>query len=272
MASKDLKVKKKTFKAIQNRYTYILSCYELYRNNPFNKDYIHRLRVEMRKLRALLSFLKPIIDKEVYGKLNNNFRDLGKLLSPLRDLDTLIGIMSEIAKSKPDLINNYANIFSYLEKERYQSAKEGTKKKFIKEFDQLLFETNTVETLELALEETNTATFERFIKERYKDKAKKMKKHYKELDQTNYEAIHEVRKEAKKVRYAAVGFKTILPKKKRKKIKTNAIYIQEHLGQLTDKHVSIDLLSLYRDKAKDEQIKQSFQIIIDYQLNKIDTT
>lgn len=265
MTSKDLQVKKKILKAIKERYETILESYQRYKNNPFNKDYIHRLRVEMRKFRALINFLKPIIDPDIYDFLNKRIRDLGKILSPLRDLDTLIEILNEISLREPNLIHNYSKLFSFLEEERFHLAKQGTKKTYLTPFEELLYENDQISLLDFNLDNTNTATFKRFIIGRYEQKGKKLMKQYNKLDKNDYDAIHEVRKDAKKVRYAAVGFKAILPKNKRKKIKSEAIYIQEHLGLLTDTFVSIGLLEMYRDKAETENLKESLQTIIDFQ-------
>lgn len=268
LGQKDEKVKTEIIHSIETRIYSIQECYRRYRNNPFNKAYVHRLRVELRKLRALINFLKPLLKLKIYKQVNGMLRDLGKQLSPLRDLDTLIEICSEIAIEEPNLIDNYADVFSYLESERYNLANKGTENEFIALFDTFLLDGKKIlQLLEFNINKVNEESFEKFVQKRYKQKAKKLKKRYKELDLTDYEKVHEVRKKAKKVRYSAVGFKKIIPSKERKPIKKNAKYIQEHLGEITDVHVSIELLENSRNRAPDKLIKESLQKIIERQLN-----
>lgn len=81
----------------------------MYANNPYVSEYVYLFRVDMRKIRGLLNFIKPILGEDVYAELNQQLRDLGQRLSPIRDLDTVIEECTRIANEEPDWINYLLN-------------------------------------------------------------------------------------------------------------------------------------------------------------------
>lgn len=239
--------------------------YQLFRNNPLSKKYIHRLRVEMRKLRAALNFLKPIISEELYQSINNILKNLGFKLSPIRDLDTLIELTNSISEKNPKLLKNYANVFVYLEKERILLAQQNSQRKNISEFDDGFKKVSQMlSNLEFNLNNEEGSNFEEFIESRFLQIEKKVNKRYKRLDYTDYETVHELRKDAKKLRYAAISFKTILNAEIRKPVKKKTKKIQDELGKRTDAHVSTEILEQYKEKAKSIKLKGALQKLIDY--------
>lgn len=265
MPKKEKKIKKELFKAIQKRFNHIESSYQMYFNNPYKSEYIHRFRVDMRKLRALLNFLKPMIGEEVYETVNSSLRDLGKKLSPLRDLDTLIAECSEVALNEPDLISNYADVFRFLEKERLKLVKKQSTKKAFRDFNKILKEVKALlQQMTLTLEDAKEDEMEEFVDNRYQHKIKKFRNQYDKLDVSNYEEVHETRKQAKKVRYTSSGFKKVFNKSKRKSIQKEAKTAQSYLGEITDTHVIIEILEEYRDKAPNEKIIESIEKLIKY--------
>jgi triphosphatase len=51
----------------------------------------HQLRVALRRLRAALWLHRPLLDRSVASRLAATARDVGRLVSPLRDADVLVG-------------------------------------------------------------------------------------------------------------------------------------------------------------------------------------
>lgn len=265
MTTDDKKIENQVLKTIHKRFNHVKSSYQMYANNPYVSEYVHRFRVDIRKMRALLNFIKPILEEGVYEELNHTLRDLGKRLSPIRDLDTLIEECSILANEEPELLPNYAAVFRFLEKERYKLVGNQSTKKALKEFEEVLKQTDEIfDDLAFELVDIHAGTLDDFIEKRYEHKTKKMDKEYKKLDQTDYEQIHEVRKQAKKVRYTSIAFKKILKKYESKQIKKQAEKIQRELGELTDKHVMVNLLNEYKTKTESKKIQNSFQVLIDY--------
>lgn len=264
MAKDNEDLEKQVLKAIHRSFGRVKASYLKYRNNPYEADYIHRFRVDLRKMRVLFNFLKPFLNKDIYETFNQSLRDLGRRLSPLRDLDALIEECSDLSLTEPYLIDNYAEVFRFLEKERLRLVKSQSTKKALKAFEGILEAADGILQQLVLFEKQNEASFSKHFNKRYQHKIDKFEKAFAELDITDYEAVHEVRKLAKKVRYASVGFKTVLAKKERKKVKKRAKKIQEYLGEITDTHVSIEILMEYKEKAKAEKLKEAFQRIIEY--------
>ena len=267
MKKQTKKLENKVFKALHKRFSQIKVSYQKYRNNPYEADYIHRFRVDMRKMRVLFNFLKPFLNEDIYETFNQALRELGKKLSPLRDLDTLIEECSVLAIEEPELIDNFAEVFRHLEKERMKLVKSQSTKKAFKEFEGILEGAEAILDQLILLDNSKESKFEKLLEERYQHKVEKFDKEYAELDITDYEAVHEVRKLAKKVRYASVGFKKVLPKKERRKAKKKAKKVQERLGEITDKHVSIEFLEEYKKKSTNKKVEKSLQTIINYHQN-----
>ena len=269
MTKKDQKIESKVIKSIQKRFNQVKASYQKYHNNPYKAEYIHRFRVDMRKMRALLNFLKPFLNKDIYETFNHSLRELGKKLSPLRDLDTVIEELSMLAEVEPNLVENYAEIFRHLEKERLKLVKSQSTKKAFKEYEGILEGAEAIlNGLAFHFDSSHVDNFEENLEKRYQHKINKFEKEYDKLDITNYEAVHEVRKLAKKVRYTSVGFKKVLPKSVRKEMKKRAKKAQERLGEITDTHVIIEILKIYKEKAKNEKVKGSLEEIITYYQEK----
>jgi CHAD domain-containing protein len=257
--------KKQIFKTVNKRLHKINKSYEEYQKNPYIPAHVHRLRVNLRKLRAILNFLKPVIGSSTYDEINKILRDIGKKLSPLRDLDTLIEECTEVAYEQPALVDNYADVFKFLHKERMKLIDNLSKREV---FDTIEEKIVTVANIldGIQLDEKNLKTF---VKERFDHKVNKLEKQYKSLDKKDYENVHDVRKQAKKVRYTAAGLKKSLPRKEAKKVKKYAKKIQKNLGELTDAYVMVDLLQEYKEKTSKKELDVSFKTFIDYYSSKV---
>ncbi len=63
----------------------------------------HQMRVGLRRLRSALKAFRPVIDDKVIRDLNRASRDLGLVLSELRDADVLVTeIVAPVAAKNPD--------------------------------------------------------------------------------------------------------------------------------------------------------------------------
>ncbi len=67
----------------------VMEYFYLLHQEKAGKEYVHQIRVKIRKLRALLSFFKPIIHADHYQMLKNELRDIAGQLTPLRELDVM---------------------------------------------------------------------------------------------------------------------------------------------------------------------------------------
>ncbi|TVT27783.1 CHAD domain-containing protein [Salinicoccus cyprini] len=224
-----------------------------YLNNPYHPKTTHAMRVNSRKLRSLLSFLKPTIEEGKYKKLNKALKDLAQVYGPLRELDVLIDLCNQIALKSPELSDHNQQMFRYLHKERNEEME-----RTLVEADNNL---KTIETVEADLNGlifNIDAEWDDFITEHLEKKNKDLKAAYQNVDRNNYEAVHDIRKEAKKLRYSA-RYLGKLASMKHKGIRKDARRIQEEFGKLTDAHVNEEMLADYADKVDDKHLKETFR-------------
>ena len=63
---------------------------------------VHEARKDMKKLRATLKLVRPVIDKQTYARENERFRDAGRALSDARDAQVRLGTIDGLAERFPD--------------------------------------------------------------------------------------------------------------------------------------------------------------------------
>ena len=225
----------------------VRSSYQDYLNNPFEVEHVHQLRVNLRCLRALLCFLKPTIDERTYNHLTDQLRQAGLILSPLRDLDVLHAFCGVFAKENPEFSSDYQKLFNYLGILRRREMR-----KTFNKTNRQLFEG----MLELADEQltdsllTEPKNWPKYIPKRLSKKAEKLEKLMIQVGDMDYEIIHDTRKKAKKLRYAATYFADAT-EQNLSKVRKYAKSIQSDLGRQTDAHVIKSLLAELADEISD---------------------
>jgi len=233
-----------------------------YENNPFEPETTHQFRVRMRRVRALLNFLKPRMEKEDYKDLNSSLREAAKRLGPLREADVLIEETGEQALEEPDLIDHYQDLFNFLHQERKKLLNYRRSDDVMSYLQDMVDETTEkIQELELTLDDKKEDNWADFIQNRLQKKDRKLKEEYDKADHANYEESHQVRKQAKKVRYAAGGFKKLYAGDDAKVIKKNAKAIQKELGESCDFYVNAGLLREYGEKTDEKELKDSFELL-----------
>lgn len=77
----------------------VLSAQAAYLKEPNDPETLHRLRVNLRRLRALLGFAKPLVADDSYAGQQGALRDWASELGSLRETDVLIDTWSRILDS-----------------------------------------------------------------------------------------------------------------------------------------------------------------------------
>jgi CHAD domain-containing protein len=242
-----------------NRLDHVFEAYNHFQNNPYDPKTTHQLRVNTRKLRGLLNFLKPVLGEEQYDAMNHPLRQMGRIYAPVRELDVLLEICGKVAISQPNLSEHYKELFEYLHKERQKKMNVTLQRRNTEQVEKTL---STIERIlhEVAIELDKKQKWDEFTWKRLKKMNEKMQKERKQLDWADYQEVHKTRIRAKKVRYASRDFGNFT-KKNTKKLAKQAEKTQGKLGKLTDLEVNIGLLHDYREKVNDEELKQLFSEI-----------
>lgn len=242
----------------------VVNLYQDYSNNPFDPELAHGMRVGLRELRTLLHIIKPAIQTNAYSDLNKQLRESAQLFGPVRELDVFVELMSKIALEEAQLSPYYYELFHYLDIQRRKEMRRTLTQSKVELFKDTLSRVKPViESLADHLEEQD---WDEFIGQQLTKMYEKVQKNYVNLDLENYEVVHDLRKDAKKVRYGATYFDKVTSIKT-KKIRQAAKEIQDELGDYTDQQVNQHLLQYFRQRAEDKEVLQALKDIEQY-INK----
>ncbi|MCC5895571.1 MAG: CHAD domain-containing protein [Alkalibacterium sp.] len=242
-------------------------AYTHFRNNPYSPKRTHRFRVTMRKMRSLLHFVKHLIGTDTYDEFNELLKDAAQRLEPIREADVLIESCGERALEEPGLIDNYAEVFRYLHNDRRKWMRRRLTESMVSAFEEMLTETEErISRLTFDDDKQTDGKWDAYLHDRFTSRKKKVLKAFKKADHSDHEAAHDVRKQAKKLRYAAKGYKEILPSKEVKKTKKKLKSIQNELGLICDLYTNSEKLTAYSEKAKEKPLKQAFSLLAERQI------
>lgn len=228
----------------------IKHAYRTFKARPTDPETTHKLRVNIRKLRGLLNFLKPVIDQNIYEAINRVLREINQSFSGLRECDVLLELCQELVDEHSELDEEAEPLFQFLNNERR------------KEMVRLLQQDSrpNLKAVENALHQISLPdkNWDKFVSKRIEKKAEVLKKEYHDLNNKSYEKIHKVRIMAKKLRYAAEYFDA-LTTKELEKYATYAEKIQDKLGKKTDHYVNQRLLIRYGNQVQNSELKTVFE-------------
>lgn len=229
-----------------------------YHNNPYAPDRAHQVRVPVRELRALINFFKPLMAVEDYDALNQKLKEIAHLYGPLRELDVLLDYVSQIALNHPDLSEDYFELFRLLENERRREMRKTLTESKVKKVHANL------DNLREFLSKDSLIYVEdidQYIEKKLKKKNKKLHKTYKQLSNVDYEETHQIRIQAKKVRYAASYLQDLVDQDL-SDYSQEAKDIQNELGKIVDNHVNQDLLENYSKNIEDKKIGKVIKAVL----------
>lgn len=242
--------------------------YKDFHNNPFKEETAHKLRVNTRKLRGISNILKKAMYKADYARLNKGLRDIALMIGDLRETDVLDGLCSDIARDKPDMSGQYQKLFFYLNVERdkeMQKTLESVEKYNVEnKIENIVSKINTLEFKKVYRDEEALI---QFINKRLKKKHQHMSNDWKALDFDDYSEVHELRKDAKKLRFGA-KYLGELTEIDYKSISKEAKKIQDELGKITDLHVNMKMLQEYADTVQDKELSELFIEMRDLEKNQ----
>ncbi|WP_020006569.1 CHAD domain-containing protein [Salinicoccus albus] len=250
-------------KVLSERVDILQKAYKDYQNNPYHPKTAHAIRVNSRKLRSLLDFMKKTLDTDFYDELNGELKALAEIYSTVRELDVLIELCETVALENPDLSEHYKKMFKFLHQERRREMNRTFNKTNVRNAE------TAIEAVETGVQsifdgEAGEVDWSEYVTDRLKKKRENLKKDYKNLDRNDYETVHEVRKKAKKLRFSARYFGK-LADVKHKKIAKESKSIQDEFGKFTDAHVNSEILESYAEKTEDQDLKDLFLKINDIQ-------
>lgn len=220
------------------------SCIRQFRlNEPLidrqRPEALHQARVALRRLRSALTIFTPIKDDEAFARFASEVRWLAGALGNARDLDVL---RSSLALDDPR-----CHRLDDAQAQAYRSARVDLASRRARALlidlcewlasDMLAREPRDGDHLDMPAKEFAVAVLDRY--------RRKVKKRGRNLDKLSDEARHEVRKDAKKLRYGVEFFLALFPEKKRQRRARRLVKsleaLQDRLGRLNDMRIAGDV-------------------------------
>jgi inorganic triphosphatase YgiF len=226
-------------------------------------DTLHQARVALRRLRSAFSIFKPIARGEKADRLRQELRRLAEELGDARNLDVLLkrtapgDLRDRIAAARAE---TYDRVETGL-------ATPGARALLL----DLLEWTATGDWLTIAETDKDRRKPVRQYAERALNRLwRKVKKDGRDLAQADDDARHEVRKDAKKLRYASDFFRVLFDRKRErrryKRFIASLENLQDQLGALNDMVTAPEVLKrldLGDDLAGTNSVIESKQALIE---------
>ncbi|BBB91244.1 MAG TPA: CYTH and CHAD domain-containing protein [Methylomusa anaerophila] len=229
---------------------------------------LHDLRISLRRLRVLLSFAKPLLPAEEITDWQTSLRQWSNSLGPVRDLDVLYEtwlMLNNHLPNHPDPISQ-ALTAAFTEKrtqlvaEIYNSVSRG--------YSTPLLLGLWVWTAEWPdrYSEQNNASLLLFIVGRLNNWLKQFVEAGSKVDLSDETAVHQLRIQGKKIRYAMEVFAPILPGRSAnftKRLKS----LQDNLGLLRDTQSTIGQLNKLVKASSSRKLHNDSGLLLGWQLS-----
>lgn len=225
---------------------------------------LHQVRIKLRRLRALLSFVKPLVQPEPYRTFQSSLRELGQILGPIREIDVLVESWQQIRDSGTGITEGHSWLTEVLAAERQQQTEQ-----IADPFDQA-----HITALLLSIwawiegdawqEQPQALTFRGFCNERLTAWYRDMLDFGKKPALEEAETLHRVRITGKKLRYVLENLEGVLGTPADELMERLRL-LQDRLGYLRDARLTPVILGrLLADKSS-RALQREAGILIGWQ-------
>ncbi|WCM18328.1 CHAD domain-containing protein [Paraburkholderia bryophila] len=217
-------------------------------SNP-DAEVLHRLRVALRRLRALSWVYRPLLDRQLEEKQRTLFKQLADAAGATRDWDIAIELIGQTARN---VHTPTAHLMSArrraLETSRYVFSHESVSAAL----------RNAVADANRAINASGDSTLlTKFASERLVSAQRALRKRMRAAARAkrSADAVHEARKAGKKVRYLLEFFGPLLTKRQLKPLK-ELVEIHRRFGALNDVVASEALLGAHPEVFPSAEVHQ----------------
>ena len=218
-----------------------------------DSEFLHDFRVAVRRTRAGLSQLKGVLPDKISANYAEFFSWLGQSTGATRDLDVYLLNFAHYKSSLPASIRDDLNpLYEFLLAKQQQAHQELAKKlrsakylNTISEWEQYLKEQAPLKPLEPKAKLTIKQLADRRLWKNYK---RVLQEGGAITEHSPSEALHELRKSCKKLRYLMEFFQSLYPENQIKHFIKNLKGLQEVLGNFQDLSVQENTLKLFSEE------------------------
>jgi CHAD domain-containing protein len=196
---------------------------------------VHQYRVKFRQLRSLIAFFKPRLDKELADEINRRLKEMASIFSYVRELDVLYQRWLTVSDDQQPQDHDFgialmrakqqARIEAY---SRFRPTQTKSDLNWIKQKSEDLF--------------SNDKKLTEYIDKRMNQWLKSIRKDIKKLDIKDYPAMHELRIQIKRLRYALTLLTDLADESMSEKIKPSKLWA-EQLGIICDYQRNKEILN-----------------------------
>ncbi|KRT54622.1 CHAD domain-containing protein [endosymbiont of Ridgeia piscesae] len=212
-----------------------------------DSEFLHDLRVAVRRTRSALSQIKGVFDPEVLEPFKNGFAWVGQITGETRDLDVYLLKFSGYRQSLPALLRNDLDPFhSYLLERQKQAQKAMVRKLNSPHFRTLLKDWRAWLEMPLAASLQGPMASQP-IPEVANQRIRKIYRRVLKdglaiTEQSEPEALHDLRKQCKKLRYLMEFFRSLYPNAEIKHLIKALKILLDNLGDFQDLQVQAESL------------------------------
>lgn len=218
-----------------------------------DSEFLHDFRVAVRRTRAGLSQIKNILPEHINAYYADFFSWLGQITGPTRDLDVYLLNFDRYKSSLPDSIREDLNpLYDFLLIKQQKAQRELAKKlksdkylSTLSEWEQYLKEPS----YKLPLEQNAQLTIKELADRRiWKTFNRVLQEGDAITALSPAEALHDLRKSCKKLRYLMEFFQSLYPEQHIKQLIKRLKELQEVLGDFQDYAVQESNLKLFSEE------------------------
>ena len=215
--------------------------------NPNDIETMHKFRVSIRTLRSLVAFVKPWQEASQNSAMQVDLKEIVGATSRLRELDVLCEQARSASFSSPALV-------SFCEEEAARERESVKKvlscKKTEKRLERVANNAECIRWKDPYVQEGLPATQARA---RFDELAANLEHDLSVLDLKDVEPTHDVRKNAKRVRYVAENFSDVVGDDAAGIAKGMTAH-QDNLGAICDARVNIDIINGFTGRDLPEEV------------------
>ncbi|MDD5268485.1 MAG: CHAD domain-containing protein [Methylococcales bacterium] len=224
-----------------------------------DSEFLHDFRVAVRRSRAGLSQLKGVLPDKINAYYAEFFSWLGQITGPTRDLDVYLLNFAHYKSSLPASIRDDLNpLHEFLLAKQQKAQKELAKKlrspkylSTIYEWEQYLKAQAPLNSVEPNAKLTISELADRRLWKNFK---RVLKEGNAIADESPHEALHELRKSCKKLRYLLEFFQSLYPENQIKHFIKNLRGLQEVLGDFQDYSVQESTLKMFGEEMLNNNV------------------
>ena len=215
--------------------------------NPDDIETMHKFRVSIRTLRSLLAFVRPWNDANQNKEAQEELKSIVAETSRLRELDVLTEQARDMEGASLEFV---AFCDAKAERERAKVIKALSSKRITKMMSDVSLQMHDVKWRKFV----NASGLEAAdIRARFDDLAASLKEDLAAIDLSDVEKTHDIRKDAKRVRYDAEKFKSLIGDDAVDIAKDMTAH-QDNLGTICDARTNIDIINGFSSEDLEEPV------------------